>query len=42
MRGKSFEGKLGKEIIKGYTGKCKLCKKEVNDLLAHNKTKHKA
>ncbi len=42
MRGKSYEGKLGKEILKGPEGHCKLCKKDVQDLLAHNKSKHKA
>ena len=42
MRGKSYEGKLPKEILKGVEGHCKLCKKSVKDLLAHNKTKHKA
>lgn len=41
MREKSFEGKLPKKILKGPEGICKLCKKEVQDLLAHNKAKHK-
>ena len=42
MREKSYEGKLPKEILKGPKTICKLCKKEVKDLLAHNKAKHKA
>ena len=42
MREKSYEGKLPKKILKGYEGHCKLCKKTVQDLLAHNKVKHKA
>ena len=41
MREKSFEGKLPKEILKGGAGHCKLCKKDVQDLAAHNKAKHK-
>jgi len=41
MREKSFEGKLPKKILKGVEGECKICKKAVQDLLAHNKSKHK-
>src|SRR3989338_4009361 len=33
MREKSYEGKLPKEILKGPKAICKLCKKEVKDLL---------
>lgn len=42
MREKSFEGKMPKEILKGLQGHCKVCRKDVQDLLAHNKAKHKA
>ncbi len=42
MREKSFEGKIAKKILKGSEGICKICRKEVQDLLAHNKAKHKA
>lgn len=42
MREKSYEGKLPKKILKGSEGICKFCKKDVQDLLAHNKAKHKA
>lgn len=40
MRGKSYEGKLPKEILKGAPGHCVLCKKDVKDIKAHNHAKH--